>query len=471
MRRDYRILILDEQHQRAKDLATILEFLGEPAEIITMKDWQEGNLETSDVLCIIYGKDCSQSYNETFYKKVHEQYPELPMITIGGDIENPHPKYPVLGNIPQPFKYGDVLTVLHQCQIYQEQHPIVDNEGVNQPIILFRSLVGSSAAIQRVRRLMEQVSGSDVNVLILGDSGTGKEVVARNLHYYSDRRGKPFVPVNCGAIPPDLLESELFGHEKGAFTGAITSRPGRFEMAEGGTLFLDEIGDMPLAMQVKILRVLEERCFERVGSNKSIQVNVRVVSATHRNLEEAIKQGDFREDLYYRLNVFPIEMPALRDRLEDLPLLVNELASRIEAQGDGSIHLMPDAIEALCNYDWPGNVRELANIMERLAILYPGGMVSRQQLPSKFCGEAPSEAMIEPDIEAEPVDRNANLMPTIPRSGIDLKDHLVKTEQTLIKYALEECDGVVARAAQFLNLRRTTLVEKMRKYGIHREEL
>ncbi|MDW2194252.1 sigma-54 factor interaction domain-containing protein, partial [Vibrio sp. 1641] len=190
---------------------------------------------------------------------------------------------------------------------------------------LFRSLVGQSRGIQEVRHLIEQVSGTEANVLILGESGTGKEVVARNIHYHSSYRNGAFVPINCGAIPPELLESELFGHEKGAFTGALTARKGRFELADGGTIFLDEIGDMPMSMQVKLLRVLQERCFERVGGNSTIKVNVRVVAATHRNLESMIEEGTFREDLFYRLNVFPIEMPALKERKQDIPLLLQEL--------------------------------------------------------------------------------------------------------------------------------------------------
>ena len=211
-------------------------------------------------------------------------------------------------------------------------------KGVNVPSssrknTLFRSLVGQSHGIKEVRHLIEQVSSTEANVLILGESGTGKEVVARNIHYHSARRNGPFVPINCGAIPPDLLESELFGHEKGAFTGAITSRKGRFELAEGGTLFLDEIGDMPMPMQVKLLRVLQERCFERVGGNTTIRVDVRVIAATHRDLETMINDKSFREDLYYRLNVFPIEMPALRDRKDDIPLLLQELMTRMESEG------------------------------------------------------------------------------------------------------------------------------------------
>jgi sigma-54 specific flagellar transcriptional regulator A len=316
--------------------------------------------------------------------------------------------------------------------------------------------------------MIEQVADSEANVLILGESGTGKEVVARNLHYHSSRRGKPFVPVNCGAIPADLLESELFGHEKGAFTGAISSREGRFEMAEGGTLFLDEIGDMSLPMQVKILRVLQERTFERVGSNASHTTNVRIIAATHRDLESAIREGEFREDLYYRLNVFPIEMPPLRDRLEDLPLLVNELVRRIEHERRGSVRLSPGAIYALCQYTWPGNVRELANLVERLAILHPYGVVETGDLPEKFrIGEDVDMERIEVALIGTPV-TSEDLDPRLPRNGLNLKEHLSNLEINYIKQALHDTGGVVAHAAKRLGMRRTTLVEKLRKYGLQR---
>ncbi|VAX06626.1 Flagellar regulatory protein FleQ, partial [hydrothermal vent metagenome] len=226
----------------------------------------------------------------------------------------------VFASLSYPVKYPQLSDALDRAQMYRQSSGLSRKEQLP-----FRGMVGSSSSISKVKKLMEQVADSEATVLILGESGTGKEVVAQNLHNLSNRGDKNFVPVNCGAIPSELLESELFGHEKGAFTGAITARQGRFEMAEGGTLFLDEIGDMSLPMQVKLLRVLQERTFERVGSNKTIHANVRILAATHRELENNIRDGKFREDLFYRLNVFPIEIPPLRDRLEDIPLLVNEL--------------------------------------------------------------------------------------------------------------------------------------------------
>jgi len=362
-----------------------------------------------------------------------------------------------------------LLTELLQRLLRERERP----KG-RRSLELFRSLTGESPAIQTTRKLIEQVADTDVTVLVLGESGTGKEVVARNLHYRSSRRNKPFVPVNCGAIPGELLESELFGHEKGAFTGALTSRQGRFEMAEGGTLFLDEIGDMPLAMQVKLLRVLQERSFERVGSNRSIQCNVRVIAATHRDLEKKIEEGRFREDLYYRLNVFPIEVPALRQRQEDIPSLVADLISRIENEKRGSVRLTAAALEVLKHYDWPGNVRELANLVERLAVLYPYGVVDASDLPEKILRrlanvELPTSSPSLPSATLQAVSGQAS--PALPEDGLDLKEHLSNLEKALIRQALEESKGVVAHAAKRLKMRRTTLVEKLRKYGLRADDV
>lgn len=246
----------------------------------------------------------------------------LPILLIGEPAPADWPeelRRRVLASLEMPPSYNKLLDSLHRAQVYREMYDQARERGRSREPNLFRSLVGTSRAIQQVRQMMQQVADTDASVLILGESGTGKEVVARNLHYHSKRREGPFVPVNCGAIPAELLESELFGHEKGAFTGAITSRAGRFELANGGTLFLDEIGDMPLPMQVKLLRVLQERTFERVGSNKTQNVDVRIIAATHKNLEKMIEDGTFREDLYYRLNVFPIEMAPLRSGWKTSP--------------------------------------------------------------------------------------------------------------------------------------------------------
>ena len=311
--------------------------------------------------------------------------------------------------------------------------------------------VGQSAAIHGLDQLMRQVAGYDSTVLIRGESGCGKELVARRIHDLSARSRGPFVPVNCGAIPRELLESELFGHEKGAFTGALTTRIGRFELADGGTLFLDEIGDMSVDMQVKLLRVLQERAFERVGSGEQRRANVRILAATHRDLETRASVGEFREDLFFRLNVFPIVVPPLRERVDDLPSLIDDLVRRGAAEGRPSITFTQTALDCLAAYSWPGNVRELANLIERLAILYPNRTIDRDQLPAPI-GERRRTA--QPAVT------------TIPQSGLDLREYLGSIEKQLIRSALDQTDGTVAHAAKLLKLQRTTLVEKLRKYEL-----
>ena len=338
-------------------------------------------------------------------------------------------------------------------------------------------IIGQSTSLAEVFKVLGKVAPTDSTVLVTGESGTGKELLVRALHANSRRADKPFVPINCGAIPKELLESELFGHEKGAFTHAIRSRPGRFEMADGGTIFLDEIGEMELSLQVKILRVLQEKEIERVGGTGSKKVDVRIVAATNRDLEAEVAAGRFREDLYYRLNVFPIEMAPLRERAEDIPLLMNELISRMEFEKRGSIRFNSAAIMSLCRHDWPGNVRELANLVERMAIMHPYGVIGVGELPKKFRHVDDEDEQLAISIREE-LDERAVIgagLPGIanaamlPPEGLDLKDYLGNLEQGLIQQALDDAGGVVARAAERLRIRRTTLVEKMKKYGMSKD--
>ena len=332
-----------------------------------------------------------------------------------------------------------------------------------------QSIEGNSAAIKEVRCLIDKVAMTDATVLILGESGTGKEIAARMLHRQSDRADKTFVPVNCGAIPKELLESELFGHEKGAFTGAISKRIGRFEMAEGGTLFLDEIGDMDLNMQVKLLRVLQEKSYERVGGNKTQQADVRIIAATHRDLEKKIEEGDFREDLYYRINVFPIEMPALRERMEDIPQLIDSLINRL-ANERGNYSLDKASMNILQQFHWPGNVRELSNLVERLRILYHDQIVAPADLPEKYRNHIDLGALAK-QLDKQTVQSvNETIMgfagTVLPQEGMNLKSYLHDLEVDYIQQALNYSQGVVARSARLLGMQRTTLVEKIRKYGL-----
>ncbi len=327
-------------------------------------------------------------------------------------------------------------------------------------------LIGNSADTELVRRMIEQVAPSLATVLITGESGTGKEVVARQIHERSGRKG-PFVAVNCGAIPEHLLESELFGHERGAFTGAVSARAGRFEQAKGGTFFLDEIGDMPTVMQVKLLRVLEERVIERVGSTESIPVDVRLIAATHRDLPKRIEQGKFREDLFYRLSVFPIEITPLRARPDDIPLLVDEFIRRIAAEKSVSLQISGEAMEILRNYAWSGNVRELANLIERLVVIRPNGIVRARDLPWPIVERKEPEPEETEVVGSKLSSVSSPVRVDLPKEGLDLKRYLAKIEQDMIHQALLESDGVVQRAAELLGVGRTTLVEKIRRYEIN----
>jgi sigma-54 specific flagellar transcriptional regulator A len=479
---DHKVVLIDDDHTRRHDLDVIFTFISEQTLSIPSSDWQETRraLGAKEHHCVfmVFNLDGSLSV-ERILQDIQEIDRAWPVILLTGqevgDNIDSSLRIQVISEQQNFPSYNKMLDDLHRARAFYEHQ---QNQGntVQRDVQLFRSLVGTSRAIQTVRQLMTQVADKEVTVLITGESGTGKEVVARNLHYHSPRREKPFVPVNCGAIPAELLESELFGHEKGAFTGAISARAGRFEMAQGGTLFLDEIGDMPLNMQVKILRVLQERTFERVGSNKTMDADVRIVAATHKNLEKMIEDGDFREDLYYRLNVFPIDMPSLRERVEDIPLLINELVARLEHEKRGSIRFNSAAIMSLCQHDWMGNVRELANLVERMAILHPYGVVGVKDLPEKFQHiDVPEDDIFNTGNQAAnesaaPVASDlvsANVL--LPNEGIDLKDYLTTIESRLIRQALDDSRGVVARAAERLHMRRTTLVEKMRKYGLHRE--
>ena len=484
MWRETKILLIDDDSVRRHDLAVILNFLGEENLASSSQEWEQAvsSLSSSrEVICVLVGAVSIAGGVSSLLRTLAGWDEFLPIMLLGeiSAVDLPEDqRRRVLSSLEMPPSYSKLLDSLHRAQVYREMYDQARERGRHREPNLFRSLVGTSRAIQHVRQMMQQVADTDASVLILGESGTGKEVVARNLHYHSKRRDAPFVPVNCGAIPAELLESELFGHEKGAFTGAITSRAGRFELANGGTLFLDEIGDMPLPMQVKLLRVLQERTFERVGSNKTQSADVRIIAATHKNLESMIEVGAFREDLYYRLNVFPIEMAPLRERVEDIPLLMNELISRMEHEKRGSIRFNSGAIMSLCRHAWPGNVRELANMVERMAIMHPYGVIGVAELPKKFRyvdddDEQLSDTLFSDMEERVAINNNApdfSVTAMLPPEGLDLKDYLGGLEQGLIQQALDDANGIVARAAERLRIRRTTLVEKMRKYGMSRRD-
>ena len=482
------ILLISDNQELIQNLETIVTFMGESCQSRGFGECERYLHESgADAVLIEYR-------SPTAVSNLVEKFPHIPFVALVESNTQASASCNLVSVIATPLTYPVLTQAIHRCQEYSRRKPGL-SRAAGTKTRLFRSLVGKSEQIQIVRRLVEQVAPTDATVLILGESGTGKEVVARNVHFLSERKDGPFIPVNCGAIPGELLESELFGHEKGAFTGAISARKGRFELAEGGTLFLDEIGDMPLQMQVKLLRVLQERTFERVGGNKPLQCNVRIIAATHRNLETMISEDKFREDLYYRLNVFPIDSPALRQRKDDIPLLLQELNSRIQGDGVESVRFTEQAIASLMEHEWAGNVRELSNLVERLTILYPGQIVDIADLPEKY--QYGDVQAYEPDYPEEMLEREAfnelfaeaaaqepeedvneqgndslnNMVSSsLPEEGVNLKEYLSELEVNLIKQALENQDWVVARAADKLGMRRTTLVEKMRKYDIQRTE-
>ena len=440
-----RVLVLDANARRAEELSDRLRTLN--YDPVTPQPGQDLDALSGDAgVAVMLGDLSSGKGLRRALRDLSKKRPALPVLRMSNSEsssdsdEKPGHRY--LWNVDFPLRHSQLAHLLRRAKRYR---------GREQSV----RLTGESRAIRGVRALIEQVSDFDTNVLITGESGTGKELVARMVHDLSERRDGPFVPINCGAIPAELLESELFGHEKGAFTGALTSRKGRFELAEGGTLFLDEIGDMGLPMQAKLLRVLQERCYERVGSNRTRRSDVRIVAATHRDLPAAVREGGFREDLYYRLNVFPIHMPPLRQRIGDLPALLDELLREHAAASQERIRLTEDAMRTLSRYSWPGNIRELRNLVERLAILHSSGEVDLSDLPKRY-RNAPAS------------NKDMSHMPAVNTefSSVDLKDYLQNIERDLIRRALQESDGVVARAARMLNLRRTTLVEKLGRHGL-----
>lgn len=503
---DSRILILDENVERVSQISAVLDYLDMTPRVV--EDISAIDLEkvtAKSWLAVLVGDVTPGVAVDAFIDWFGKQQHPLVFVLKAAEgheawFEKIRPES--ISLLDFPIRRGEMSEALRRASLRQLQQ---DDEIVTSHV----GPSGSSAVAQGLNHLIDQVAPHNTTVLILGESGTGKEVAARAIHERSFRREKPFIVINCGAIPADLLESELFGHEKGAFPSALEQRKGRFEMAEGGTILLDEISDMSLPMQVKLLRVLQERTFQRVGGNQTIHCDVRVLAATHRNLEASISEQTFREDLFYRLNVIPIEMPPLRERLEDLPDLIADIGSQLTRGGRAFPQITAGAIASLQRYSWPGNVRELSNLIERLAVLRPEGPIEAKDLPLRYRpGSEPpptpanTSFISRPHVttDAQMPNRQDNgavlvrqdstvhsainsavsphqfvdadvlqsILPrlTLPPEGINLKEALKEFEISLIKDAMQQTNAVTARAASLLGLGRTTLVEKLKRYKL-----
>jgi len=463
MKTGHEVLVVDNNYTRGQSFLAVLSFIKLEAKLVTPE--QLINISSPELFSYlaIFSID-KKDLASHFLKRNKEDKCQYPVVLMVDRAELTSLdiviQLPYISGLCIQSDYYSLSQVLEQARVHNKRERRMHSRECQQ-------LIGCSNAIERINLMIEQVADSNATVLLLGDSGTGKEVIARNIHAHSSRRDKPFVPINCSAISADSVESELLSHEKRVYTGTIGAGPGLFELAEGGVVFLDEIADLAFPMQVKLLRILQKCSFENVGSNKSIETDVRVIAATHRRLEDLIDEGKFHKELFYHLNVFPIEVPPLRERKEDIHLLVQEIISRLEKENRGSVRLSQKAISILQHYRWPGNVRELANLIERLAILHPHGVVDSKDLPDKYrIFDSPSqvEAVEDDTITAYHLANKEHMQ----MDGIDMKQYLNDIEISLIKQALSKSGNVVARAASMLKIRRTTLVEKMRKYEIER---
>ena len=455
------LLVVDDEELYRRSLERVLTRAGH--QVSTARDASEAMALVASqpfelVLCDVKMPGIN---GHELVRQIHEVDADLPCIVVTGygsaesSVESLHAG--AFWYLEKPFEQGHLDVVRRLVERAIEHRRLKTENRMLQSQLRsryrFENLIGVSSALRDVLDAVAKVADTDSTVLVTGESGTGKELIARALHYNSRRADRMFVTVNCGAIPEELLESELFGHVKGAFTNAVSHREGRFTVADGGTIFLDEIGDMSPSLQVKLLRVLQDRTFEPVGSSKTLKVNVRVVAATNQDLEVCIREGRFREDLFYRLNVIPIHVPPLRERRDDVPLLVHHFLASVARERERKIDgISPEALECLCAHDWPGNVRELENLIERLVVLRGEGRLELEDLPSTLRG---ATATAFPAV-----------VPKLPPSGLSFHDVVNRIETDLIVQALERTRGNKNQAARLLGLNRTTLLEKIKKKGL-----
>lgn len=438
-------VLIDDNCEYCQFTANAFTLLKLPLDRISLADFLEHPHTVSRSTAIFVCRHIEAEHASTLAKRL--QYADYSAL-ISFNQRSPLADLSNFCTLAMPFSIYQLKDLLSQCY-----HPEADHRvALDMEDSAFYELVGQSPQMQKVKAMIKQVAACDSNVLILGQSGTGKEVIASCIHYLSARKDKPLVPINCGAIPSELMESELFGHEKGAFTGALSKRAGRFEMANHGTLFLDEIGDMPFPMQVKLLRVLQDHKVERIGGTNSIEVNVRLIAATNQNLEDLITQHQFREDLYYRLNVFPIHVPSLSERPDDIPLLIDYLLDKIYQRLNHRVVFTERAMEILRQYAWPGNIRELANFLERMVILHQDHVLDEKDLDPLYKAEKKTAAA--PAIEE------------LNESSFNIKDQIAKLEEQLITLALQRSNGIISAAADYLSLGKSALIGKMKKYNL-----
>jgi DNA-binding NtrC family response regulator len=451
------ILVIDDEESNREALTLLLKSAGYQVKSAENGDEALTLLRQTPFEIVITDLFLPDLSGIDILKQVKSDAPQTSVIVITGQASAETAveamKEGAFDYITKPFNFEHLKVQV--AKALEKSRLVAENLYLRQQLrgkYKFDNIIGNSGAMQQVFARMERIVHTDSTVLILGESGTGKELVAKAIHYNGARKDKPFVAINCGAIPAELLESELFGHVRGSFTGAVADKLGKFELANNGTLFLDEIGTMPQHLQMKLLRVLQEHEVERVGSGNKIKLNLRLISATNADLEEEVKKGSFREDLYYRLNVIPIHLPPLRERREDIPLLTHHFFQKSCREMNRPLMTIEGAAMArLQNYDWPGNVRELENIVERTVALTAGEIIGVHDLPADIAGEDRDAAA--PDM----------ICPRVPAEGLDLTATIEAIEATLIRQAMELGNGVKARAAILLGINRTTLVEKIKR--------
>lgn len=450
------ILIIDDEQNYLLLLETLLSEQGYTVTTLQDPELALEYLSQSEVDLIVTDMKMPKVSGQDILEYTKKNFPHIPVLimtaygSIDGAVEAM--KHKAFDYINKPFSNDELLLSISKAAKMSQaerqnrllRESLEERYGAHQ-------IIGKSKAIREVLELVDRVAPTNSNVLITGESGTGKELIAQALHYSSPRKNGPFVSVNCMALNPGVLESELFGHEKGSFTGAVLQKRGRFEAAHNGTLFLDEIGELSIDLQIKLLRFIQEHSFERVGGNQSIRVNIRLVVATNKNLKQAISQGEFREDLYYRLNVVNIHLPPLRERAEDIPFLAEHFLRKFAQENNKQITgFSPEAMQAIIAYDWPGNIRELENAVERCVVLARESTIDYQDLPSELKDESTQYRSA------------ADMLPT----EIDLADTLEKIEAALIRRALVKSDFVQVKAAEMLGISKSLLQYKLKKYNI-----